>query len=128
MMVAAMLHNSTNPQAVFNDLDAIATANTRGRRLLSQVSCCPLPMDFTLASPYLVEGLRSWQPALALSSKALKKLLAEPSLRDAVRAARADERRGHRPRRRPRPARRGGPDGHLPQETLAGRLLTEFSA
>ena len=85
VMVAALLHNSTNPQAVFNDLDAIAAANTRGHRLLGQVSCCPLTMDFTLASPYPVEGLRSWQPALALSGEALKQLLAEPSFRDAVR-------------------------------------------
>ena len=86
VMVAALLHNSTNPQAVFNDLDAIAAANTRGHRLLGQVSCCPLTMDFTLASPYPVEGLRSWQPALALSGEALKQLLAEPSFRDGVRA------------------------------------------
>ena len=86
VMVAALLHNSTNPQAVFNDLDAIAAANTRGHRLLGQVSCCPLTMDFTLASPYPVEGLRSWQPALALSGEPLKKLLAAPSFRDGVRA------------------------------------------
>ena len=86
VMVAALLHNSTNPQAVFDDLDAIAAANTRGHRLLGQVSCCPLTMDFTLASPYPVEGLRSWQPALALSGEALKQLLADPSFRDGVRA------------------------------------------
>ena len=86
VMVAALLHNSTNPQAVFNDLDAIAAANTRGHRLLGQVSCCPLTMDFTLASPYPVEGLRSWQPALALSGEALKQMLADPAFRDGVRA------------------------------------------
>ena len=59
VMIAALLHSSTNPQAVFDDLDAIAHANTRGRRLLGQVSCCPLTMDFTLASPYPVEGLQA---------------------------------------------------------------------
>jgi N-acyl-D-aspartate/D-glutamate deacylase len=59
VMVAALLHNGTNPGAVFADLDAIAAANGRGRRLLGQVSCCPLTMDFTLASPYPVEGLAS---------------------------------------------------------------------
>ena len=41
-------------------------ANARGHRLLGQVSCCPLTMDFTLASPYPVEGLASWKPALGL--------------------------------------------------------------
>ena len=86
VMIAALLHNSTNPQAVFDDLDAIAAANARGHRLLGQVSCCPLTMDFTLASPYPVEGLRSWQPALALAGVALKQLLAEPSFRAGVRA------------------------------------------
>ncbi len=86
VMVAALLHNSVNPDAVFADLDAIAAANARGHRLLGQVSCCPLTMDFTLASPYPVEGLVSWQPALGLSGEALKRVLADPVFRDAVRA------------------------------------------
>ena len=38
VMIAALLHNSTNPQAVFNDLDAIAAANARGHPLIGQVS------------------------------------------------------------------------------------------
>ena len=85
VMVAALLHNSTNPDAVFKDLDAIAAANARGRRMLGQVSCCPLTMDFTLASPYPVEGLASWKPALGASGKALEAVLADPAFRDAVR-------------------------------------------
>jgi N-acyl-D-aspartate/D-glutamate deacylase len=86
VMIAALLHNGTNPRAVFDDLDAIAAANARGHRLLGQVSCCPLTMDFTLASPYPVEGLKSWQPALSLSGEALKAKLADKSFRDGVRA------------------------------------------
>jgi N-acyl-D-aspartate/D-glutamate deacylase len=86
VMIAALLHNGTNPRAVFDDLDAIAAANARGHRLLGQVSCCPLTMDFTLASPYPVEGLRSWQPALSLSGEALKAKLADKAFRDGVRA------------------------------------------
>lgn len=86
VMVAALLHNSTNPGAVFDDLAAIAAANARGRRLLGQVSCCPLTMDFTLASPYPLEGLVSWKPALGRSGAALKAVLADRSFRDAVRA------------------------------------------
>ena len=85
VMIAALLHNSTNPQAVFRDLDAITDANTRGRRLIGQVSCCPLTMDFTLASPYPVEGLQSWKPALGLQGDALLQMLASTSFRDAVR-------------------------------------------
>jgi N-acyl-D-aspartate/D-glutamate deacylase len=86
VMIAALLHNGTNPRAVFDDLDAIAAANARGHRLLGQVSCCPLTMDFTLASPYPVEGLQSWKPALALRGEALKRQLADRDFRQAVRA------------------------------------------
>ncbi len=86
VMVAALLHNGTNPRAVFDDLDAISAANARGRKLLGQVSCCPLTMDFTLLSPYPVEGLQSWQPALGRRGDALKALLAEAGFRDGVRA------------------------------------------
>jgi N-acyl-D-amino-acid deacylase len=86
VMIAALLHNSTNPQAVFDDLDAIAQANTRGRRLTGQVSCCPLTMDFTLASAYPVEGLEGWKPALGLTGAALKEVLADTKFRDALRS------------------------------------------
>ena len=86
VMIAALLHNGTNPQPVFDDLDAIAQANARGRRLIGQVSCCPLTMDFTLASPYPMEGLKSWKPALGLTGRALKDVLARKSFRDALRA------------------------------------------
>jgi N-acyl-D-amino-acid deacylase len=86
VMIAALLHNPMNPQAVFKDLDAISAANQRGRKLIGQVSCCPLTMDFTLASPYPVEGLASWRPALGVQGAALKAVLADPGFRDAVRA------------------------------------------
>jgi N-acyl-D-aspartate/D-glutamate deacylase len=85
VMIAALLHNGTNPQAVFDDLDAIAAANRRGRKLVGQVSCCPLTMDFTLLSPYPVEGLQSWKPALGLKGEALKAVLASRVFRDGVR-------------------------------------------
>ncbi|GAC1606818.1 MAG: amidohydrolase family protein [Ramlibacter sp.] len=86
VMIAALLHNGTNPQAVFSDLDAITDANSRGRRLIGQVSCCPLTMDFTLASPYPVEGLQSWKPALGVQGNALRAVLASAAFRGGVRA------------------------------------------
>ena len=85
VMIAALLHNSTNPTGVFKDLDQIASANTRGHRLIGQVSCCPLTMDFTLASPYPVEGLQSWKPALGLQGEALKAVLRDNTFRQSVR-------------------------------------------
>ena len=84
VMVAALLHNSTNPNGVFNDLNAISEANERGRKLKGQVSCCPLSMDFTFASAYPVEGLINWKPALGLQHDALKVCLASPEFRTKV--------------------------------------------
>jgi N-acyl-D-aspartate/D-glutamate deacylase len=86
VMVAALLHNGTNPRAVFDDLDAIAEANARGRRMLGQVSCCPLTMDFTMRSPYPVEGLASWKRALGEKGDGLKRVLSLRGFRDGVRA------------------------------------------
>jgi len=86
VMVAALLHNGTNPRAVFDDLDAIAQANSRNHALIGQVSCCPLTMDFTLQSPYPVEGLASWKSALGLKGEALKAVLSRRDFRDGVRA------------------------------------------
>jgi N-acyl-D-aspartate/D-glutamate deacylase len=85
VMIAALLHNGTNPGAVFADLDAISAANERGHRLIGQVSCCTLTMDYTMASPYPVEGLASWKPALGLQGKQLCAVLASPSFRQGVR-------------------------------------------
>ena len=85
VVVAALLHNSTNPDSVFKDLDAIRESNARGRRLVGAVSCCPLAMDFTLRSPYTFEGLQSWQPALPLKGSAYEGKLRDKSFRDAVR-------------------------------------------
>ena len=84
VMVAALLHNSTNPDAVFKDMNAIAQANAQGIDMIGQVSCCPLTMDFTFASAYPVEGLVSWRPAMGLSHEALKVILADASFRQAV--------------------------------------------
>src|SRR5688500_11131010 len=85
VVIAALLHSSTNPDAVFRDLEEIRDANARGRRLVGAVSCCPLSMDFTLRSPYTLEGLESWQPALPLKGEKFRKKLAEKPFRDEIR-------------------------------------------
>src|SRR5258706_11115742 len=86
VVVAALLHSSTNPNAVFEDLEKIKEANDRGHRLVGAVSCCPLAMEFTLHSPYTFESLESWQPALPLKGDAFKAKIREKSFRDTVRA------------------------------------------
>jgi N-acyl-D-aspartate/D-glutamate deacylase len=86
VVVAALLHNNSNPRGVLDDLEAITAANGRGRRLLGAVSCCPLTMDFTLRSPYTFEGLAAWRPVLSLSGERYKSALKEKTFRAAVRA------------------------------------------
>jgi len=86
VLVAALLHDNTNPRVVFDALEAISAARTRGRRMAGAMSCCPLTMDFTLNSPYLLEGLAAWKPAMALSGDAYRAKLTEPAFRRAVRA------------------------------------------
>jgi N-acyl-D-aspartate/D-glutamate deacylase len=86
VMIAALLHNPVVPNAVFDNLADIAAANGRGRKLYGQVSCCPLTMEFTLASAYPFEGLAAWKPAMRVEGQALRTLLGDPSFRAAVRA------------------------------------------
>jgi N-acyl-D-amino-acid deacylase len=86
LVIAALLHNSTNPGSVFKDLDSIAQANGRGHMLVGAVSCCPLSMDFTLHSPYVIEGLESWTSALPLKGEAFKSKLRERAFREGIRA------------------------------------------
>lgn len=85
IMIAALLHNSTNPTGTLDELDRIAEARARGHELWGQVSCCPLTMDFTLKSPYPLEGLDNWQPLMKLSPDHLRDRLADPALRQSIR-------------------------------------------
>ena len=84
VMIAALLHNPTNPEGTFNDLAAVAAARANGRELWGQVSCCPLYMDFSLKSAYPMEGLNAWKPAMEASGEALKAVYASPEFRQAV--------------------------------------------
>ena len=86
VVIAALLHNPTNPRVVFDDLDAISAANARGHRLVGAMSCCPLSFDFTMESPYPLEGLDSWKPALGLKGAAFRQVIAQPAFRDGIRA------------------------------------------
>jgi N-acyl-D-aspartate/D-glutamate deacylase len=85
VIVAALLHNPTNPNVVFDELDAISAANGRGRVMMGAISCCPLSFDFTLESPYPIESLAAWQPAFALRGEARKAKLADPAFRQSIR-------------------------------------------
>jgi N-acyl-D-aspartate/D-glutamate deacylase len=86
VVVAALLHSSTNPESAFRDLAGIQEASARGRKMAGAVSCCPLAMEFTLRSPYTFEGLESWRPALPLQGPAYLEKLRDRKFRGEVRA------------------------------------------
>ncbi|MEK9672004.1 MAG: amidohydrolase family protein [Rhodospirillaceae bacterium] len=86
VMIAALLHNPTNPDGTFKDLRAVAAARANGHELWGQVSCCPLYMDFSLKSAYPLEGLAAWKRAMEVSGDALKALYASGDFRRAVKA------------------------------------------
>lgn len=85
VVVAALLHNSTNPQVTFDDLAEIQAAQGRGRKVWGQVSPCPLTNEFTLKSPYPLEGLKAWRPAMEAPEAKLPGIYADPGFRRAVR-------------------------------------------
>ena len=86
VIVAALLHNSTDPEGVFRDLSQINDARSRNNILWGQVSCCPLSTEFTLKAPYPFEGLSAWQPAMQADSEVhYKKLLSNESFRSNIR-------------------------------------------
>ena len=84
VVVAAMFYNHLDPEQVFTLNGEMRDARARGRRLIPQVSCCPVTMEFTLQSPYVFESLPAWAPAMAAHGAALKRLYADPQFRAAV--------------------------------------------
>ncbi len=86
VVIAALLHNPTQPDGTFAELRAIATAQARGHRLYGQVSCCPLTNDFTMRSPYPFEGFAAWLPAMRAEGDELKRVYADRDFRRRVAA------------------------------------------
>jgi len=87
VMIAAMFVDPNDPARVFNELEQIGAARSRGRELWSQVGCFPLGMEFTLRHPYPLEALLAWRPAIeAEGSGDFQRVLADPAFRQAVKA------------------------------------------
>ena len=85
VVVAALFHDTTKPDAVFKELDAIGAANARRHQLVGAMSCCPLTMDFTLRSPYTFESLDAWKQAMRLKGEAYAAKLGDKGFRSALR-------------------------------------------
>ena len=87
VMVAAMFVDPNDPERVFRELDEIGAAKGRGHELWGQVGCFPLGMEFCLAHPYPLEALLAWRPAMeATSQDEFRRIVADPSFRDAIKA------------------------------------------
>jgi len=81
-VVAALLHNPLSDNSTFNILSDITEATDNGNEMWGQVSCRPLSMEFTMKSPYLFEGIKSWKPAMECSNDALyRRVLADSIFR-----------------------------------------------
>lgn len=88
VMVAALLVDNLNPDRIFQELDAINEASTRGNPMFGQVSCSPMIMDFKLDSAYPFEILDTWQQVIPLyeDRPALLAKYADKEFRAGVRA------------------------------------------
>ena len=81
-VVAALLHNPLSDNSTFKILSDITEATDNGNEMWGQVSCRPLSMEFTMKSPYLFEGIKSWRPAMECSNDALyREVLADSDFR-----------------------------------------------
>ncbi len=86
VIIAALLHNASNPAPVFRDLDGIAAANARGNKLVGAVSACPLTMDITMKAPYPFEGLDAWKYVKDAGRAAYIEVLKNRTFREAMKA------------------------------------------
>jgi N-acyl-D-aspartate/D-glutamate deacylase len=95
VLIAALFHNSVEPDQVFEETAQIDAARARGHPLHAQVSCCPLTMDFTLHSPYVFEGIEAWQPAMKVHGDGAREVYRDAAFRGQVKSA-LDALRGKR--------------------------------
>lgn len=86
--VAAIQYDHSKPDRAFADMRGIGAAVERGSRMMGQVACTAISMDFTLRGAYLFEALKSWKPAIGLYDDvaALHGFYRQPAFRDAMRA------------------------------------------
>lgn len=84
-LISGFLHNPANPEKHVRGLAELADARARGVRLVGAVTCCPLTMDFTMQSPYMLEAFPSWKPAMQSHDiDGLRKIYADRDFRESV--------------------------------------------
>lgn len=92
--VAAIQYDHSKPDRAFADMRGIAEAVDRGARMMGQVACTAISMDFTLRGAYLFEAISAWKPAIALYDDvdALRTFYRGASFRNSMRAELLDPR------------------------------------
>ena len=86
VIVAAMFHSNTAPTRVFEQVEEMKAAQARGRRVIPQVSCCALTMEFTLRSAYVFEDNATWKQAMRTPQDALPRLYSDAAFREGFKA------------------------------------------
>ena len=86
--VAAIQYDHSKPDRAFGDMRAINEAVDRGNRMMAQVACTAISMDFTLRGAYLFEAIKAWRPAIGLYDKPeqLRGFYRDKIFRDQMRA------------------------------------------
>lgn len=86
--VAAIQYDHSKPDRAFADMRAIGAAVERGQRMMGQVACTAISMDFTLRGAYLFEAVSAWRPAIALYDdvEGLRSFFRDKHFRAAMRA------------------------------------------
>ena len=86
VQVCPLLQDPGQPGFVFEEMAKVAAARSRGVELYGQVSPFPEILEFTIESPFLLESIQAWRPAMAAADKqALKSIYLDESFRKAVR-------------------------------------------
>jgi len=86
LISGGLLHNPGNPRKNLDLLEQISLARKRGNRLIAEISCCPLTMDFTMKGAYIFEPFPAWGPATRAHGADLKSIYSNPDFRAAVKA------------------------------------------
>ena len=81
IIVAAMFHSNTAPDRVFEQVEEMKAAQARGHRVIPQVSCCALTMEFALRSAYVFEDNATWKQAMRTPQAELPRLYGDPAFR-----------------------------------------------
>ncbi len=85
VQVCPLLQDPGQPGFVFEEMDKVTAAQTRGVEIYGQVSPFPEILEFTIENPFLLESIQAWRPAMAAGGgEALAGVYRDESFRQSV--------------------------------------------